>query len=43
MKKIALVTGGSKGIGSAIVNHLSTLGYQVIATYNTTKPHEKIY
>lgn len=42
MKKIALVTGGSKGIGFAIVNHLSARGYQVIATYNTTKPHKKI-
>ena len=42
MKKIALVTGGSKGIGSAIVKRLSASGYEVIATYNTTTPYEKI-
>lgn len=38
MKKIALVTGGTKGIGAAIVKSLSTNGYLVVATYNTTFP-----
>ena len=42
MKKVALVTGGSKGIGAAIVKRLSMSGYKVIATYNTTTPNEKI-
>lgn len=38
MKKVALVTGGTKGIGAAIVNSLSKSGYLVVATYNTTLP-----
>jgi 3-oxoacyl-[acyl-carrier protein] reductase len=32
-KKIAVVTGGSRGIGKAIVLHLSNLGYEVHFTY----------
>lgn len=40
--KIALVTGGSKGIGAAIVKRLSECGYKVIATYHTTTPTDKI-
>ena len=38
MKRVALVTGGTKGIGAAIVNTLSNSGCFVIATYNTTEP-----
>ncbi len=33
MTRIALVTGGSRGIGSAISKELKSLGYQVAATY----------
>lgn len=42
MNKVALVTGGSKGIGAAIVKELSKSGYKVIATYNTTTPKCKL-
>lgn len=35
--KIALVTGGSGGIGSEICRHLSAAGYQVIVNYNSNK------
>ncbi|RRS06914.1 SDR family oxidoreductase [Pseudoalteromonas sp. J010] len=38
MKKIALVTGGTKGLGLAIVECLSEHCQTVIATYNTTPP-----
>lgn len=38
MRKVAIVTGGTKGIGGAIVKSLSENGYDVIATYNTTLP-----
>ena len=34
MKRIALVTGGCGGIGTAICRHLAALGSNVIATYN---------
>lgn len=33
--KIALVTGGSGGIGSEICRHLAATGYQVIVNYNS--------
>ena len=39
-KKLALVSGGSKGIGLAIVQKLVQDGFFVIATYNSTKPQE---
>lgn len=42
MNRIALVTGGSRGIGLAIVNILSRNGCKVIATYRETKPVEPI-
>ena len=34
-KKAVLVTGGSRGIGRAIAEHLATSGWLVVATYNT--------
>ncbi|MBR5246078.1 MAG: 3-oxoacyl-ACP reductase FabG [Clostridia bacterium] len=37
MKKVALVTGGAKGIGSAIVKRLINDGYQVAFTYNNSE------
>jgi len=33
--KTALVTGGSRGIGRAIAEHLADSGWKVVATYNT--------
>ena len=37
MKKVALVTGGAKGIGSAIVKRLVNDGYKVAFTYNNSE------
>ena len=37
MKKNALVTGGSGGIGSELCRHLASAGYQVIVHYNSNK------
>ena len=37
MKKVALVTGGAKGIGSAIVKRLINDGYKVAFTYNNSE------
>ena len=37
MKKVALVTGGSKGIGAAIVKQLCEDGYSVAINYNTSE------
>ena len=39
--KIALVTGGMGGIGTAICQHLVTEGAHVIATYNRSGNHEE--
>ena len=36
MKKVAFVTGGAKGIGSAIVRRLVNDGYKVAFTYNNS-------
>ena len=33
MARVALVTGGSRGIGAAISKELKSKGYQVAATY----------
>jgi acetoacetyl-CoA reductase len=38
--KNVLVTGGSRGIGRAIVEHLIAQNYKVIFTYNSTLPKE---
>ncbi len=48
MKKIALITGVSKGLGSVLAYELSRLGYDIIGTYNTDyegvmKLKEKIF
>ncbi|WP_419810648.1 acetoacetyl-CoA reductase [Bacterioplanoides sp.] len=40
-KRIALVTGGTGGIGTAICKHLHDDGYQVIAGYYSGGNHEK--
>ncbi|MFP8965920.1 acetoacetyl-CoA reductase [Pokkaliibacter sp. CJK22405] len=40
-KRIALVTGGTGGIGSAICQELAKQGYQVVAGYNNGGKHEK--
>lgn len=37
MRKIALVTGGAKGIGAAIVKELANAGYDVVINYLTSK------
>ena len=37
MEKVAVITGGSKGIGASIVKQLSSEGYTVIFTYNTSE------
>ena len=39
MKGVALVTGGSRGIGAATVRELSSLGYSVAINYN--KSHDE--
>lgn len=41
MKKIAIVTGGSRGIGKAIVETLARKGIQVIANYNQSEEKAK--
>ena len=37
VNKVVIVTGGSRGIGSAIVKHLARLGYTVILNYNNSE------
>ena len=41
MKKVAFVTGGAKGIGSAIVKRLLNNGYKVAFTYNNSEEKAK--
>ena len=40
-QRIALVTGGTGGIGTAICRELAAVGFQVIAGYNSGGNHEK--
>ena len=41
MRKIALVTGGAKGIGAAIVKELASNGYDVVINYLTSEKEAK--
>ncbi len=40
-KKVAIVTGGSRGIGKAVVKHLKESGATVYFTYNTNEQYAK--
>ena len=42
MRKIALVTGGAKGIGAAIVKELASAGYDVVINYLTSKDQAEL-
>ena len=42
MEKIAIVTGGARGIGKAIVETLARKGVKVIADYNRSKEKAEI-
>lgn len=41
MARVALVTGGSRGIGKAIAQTLTDRGYRVAINYNRTKPENE--
>lgn len=41
MKKLALVTGGSRGIGAAICEELGKLGFKVIVNYSSNESRAK--
>lgn len=41
MAKVALITGGAKGIGRAIVKEFASLGYCVVVNYKTSEAHAK--
>ncbi|MBY0273323.1 MAG: SDR family NAD(P)-dependent oxidoreductase [Alphaproteobacteria bacterium] len=45
MKKVALVTGGIRGIGAAISRNLREAGYNVVAIYNGNDKvvHEQLW
>ena len=42
MNKVVIVTGGSRGIGAAIVEELANVGYQVILNYNKSENEANI-
>lgn len=43
MKQVAIVTGGTRGIGAAICKHLQENGYQVAANYAGNEEKAKIF
>ncbi|HNY11335.1 MAG TPA: 3-oxoacyl-[acyl-carrier-protein] reductase [Candidatus Wallbacteria bacterium] len=42
VKKVAVITGGAKGIGASIVMEFAKIGYDVVFTYNSTMPDNVI-
>ena len=43
MKKVALITGGARGIGKKIVEELSNEGYIVVVNYNSSVERAKSF
>lgn len=43
MTKLAIITGGTRGIGAALSNQLKQDGYQVVASYNSNLSTAKIF
>lgn len=41
--KVAIVTGGTRGIGRAITKELYKEGYKVIAIYNSNDARQELY